>query len=169
MQTLTHQLGHNFGLLHNLRGTAETDPRKYWNKKSAERVYGKLIRHEKIKEGELAVSSSVMDLYSEDASGGILQVLPGPYDIAAIEFGYTDRVTHANGGGVIQLADRSIVKAVNGDIAKLNHFSQCDDNKAALAMDHRCAKYDLGRTPLEVVRNAKATYLNDNLSFIFQT
>lgn len=154
MQTAVHEIGHNFGLNHNFRGSTETDPKKYWNKESALKVYGDVLELDRVNEGEVAVSNSVMDYYSEDAGGGILQAIPGPYDIAAIKFGYTGKIRLAD-GQYVEAKDKSIRSVINDDITKIDRYSQCTDLIAVYGLDPMCSLHDLGRTPVEIVRNAK--------------
>lgn len=154
MQTTVHELGHNFGLNHNFRGSTETDPKKYWTKEAALKVFGKVLEVDRINEGEVAVSNSVMDYYSEDAGGGILQAIPGPYDIAAIKFGYADKIRLAD-GQYVDVKDKSVRTVIKDDITKLDRYSQCTDLIAWYGLDPMCSLHDLGRTPLEIVKNAK--------------
>lgn len=191
MQTLVHEMGHNFGLRHNFRGTAETDPNKFWTYDPAKgednpvvKVYGKEIM-DRIKFKDAAVSNSVMDYYSEDAGGTVLQALPGPYDIAALKFGYTGKVATKAAGAMtdVDTGNKSIRKALNLDAAsaaekqKLDIYSQCVDEKTTnvwgdgegnvyvqYTVDPLCNRFDLGRTPTQIVRDMRNNYA-DSLAF----
>ncbi len=131
--TLLHEMGHNFGLRHNFRGSYDA------------KNFGSKERH----------SSSIME-YSADEDDDAMSV--GPYDIAAIRFGYADAVETTTADQFIRLdPNRSIADNLAEKGRRAREYQFCTDentgiNKGSGAnLDPFCRRFDSGTTALEVV------------------
>lgn len=165
MSTLSHELGHAFGLMHNF--TASTDVANYeFAGEKTERNY-----------------SSIMDYISdiEQHYAG-----PGPYDVMAVRAAYTGLVP-LNPAIVANtaLTDKwkaAGIKIVNDNLISINdavrilgqkslvhftkdtvnprgliqYFAQCTDME--VGTDIMCARFDTGGSPQEIVANKIADY-----------
>ncbi|MFS4458238.1 zinc-dependent metalloprotease [Bdellovibrio sp. HCB2-146] len=136
--TLVHEMGHNFGLRHNF--TASNDSANFMSVEETQ------TKHQ-------VRSSSVMEYssFNEDRL-----VRPGPYDIAAIRFGYADSV-ELNDGKVVAL-DTTKNIAQNLGSNKARSFKFCTDEDVAYSTTPMCQRHDAGVTPLEVVKNIIADH-----------
>lgn len=173
MSTLSHELGHAFGLLHNFTGS--TDVANYeFSGEETNRNY-----------------SSIMDYMSdiEQHYAG-----PGPYDVQAVRAAYTglvpvnpnvqaiDATTLQNLSTKVKAGEIKLVKGSTGllvsidDAVKalgatslihfnkdtvnpknlLQHFAQCHDG--IVGSDIMCARFDNGGSPQEIVQNKIADY-----------
>jgi len=127
MPTLLHEMGHNFGLRHNFRGSYDAanfgDPNE-------------------------RRSSSVMEYSaSEDRESSTV----GPYDIAAIRFGYGEKVLLADDSVVSIDSNVSLEDNIKAKNLKLHAFEFCTDEDQRFAFDPFCKTFDSGTTPMEVV------------------
>lgn len=137
--TLVHEMGHNFGLRHNFM--ASNDSANFMS--VSETATKAQVR-----------SSSVMEYssFNEDRL-----VKPGPYDIAAIRFGYGDSVL-LNNGEVTKLdVKQNISQNLQGKSSELHKYKFCTDDDVS-STDPMCQRHDAGVTPLEVVKNIIADY-----------
>ncbi len=159
--TLSHELGHAFGLLHNF--TASTDKANY-EFKNSQGVAEKTGRN----------YSSIMD-YIADID--MRYNGPGPYDAHAIRAAYTGMVEVASDEVAQTLKDKKInvtadnlistndvvtklvgseplvhftKDTVNKD-GKLKHYAQCDDTNVGQSV--LCARFDSGGSATEIVQN----------------
>lgn len=143
---LLHEMGHNFGLMHNFH--ASNDVANFYTAKETNTK--NTIR-----------ASSVMDY---PGAGDEFPSLPGKYDIAAIRFGYTDRIEITNDPidtvEKIKKAQKQIVsvdpqKSITQNTAgkTLFPYKYCNDTDAYYGLDPMCNPEDAGVTPLEVVNN----------------
>lgn len=167
MSTLSHELGHAFGLLHNFK--ASTDKANYeFNGQNTGRNY-----------------SSIMD-YIADID--MRYRGPGPYDAHAIRAGYTGMV-EANEAkipalktlvdvtpeGLVSMNDvmtkvakrDSLVHFTRDTINKadiLKYYAQCDDTDTLSSV--MCARFDSGGSATEIVQNMindyHRAYINRN-------
>lgn len=165
MSTLSHELGHAFGLLHNFTGSTDKANYEFKGEKT-NRNY-----------------SSIMDYMSdiEQHYAG-----PGPYDVQAVRAAYTGlvplnpdilgdqkqlegitskAVTIVN-GHLISIADVAKVlgksslvhftKDTVNPTGLLEYFAQCSDG--GVGSDIMCARFDNGGSPQEIVANKIADY-----------
>ncbi len=140
MGTLIHEMGHNFGLRHNFM--ASNDVANFWNTE----VTG--TKHQ-------VRSSSVME-YSSFNEDRLIK--PGPYDIAAIRFGYADAVETKDGKVEKLDVNKTIAANMTAKSTQRHEFKFCTDEDVELSIDPMCQRHDAGVTPLEVVRNIIASY-----------
>jgi hypothetical protein len=149
--TLVHELGHNLGLRHNFGGSEDKD--NFYTE--AELKQMGITRQFKY--------SSVMDYGYR--SNNELRIM-GKYDIAALRFGYAEKV---------ELKDRSLVtlaKFRSTPGLELHPYNFCTDEHAGI--NPNCARFDEGTTLTEMVQhhiNAykekyyKRNFRNGRLSF----
>jgi hypothetical protein len=138
--TLVHEMGHNFGLRHNFMASNDSA-----NFMSASDTDTKVqVR-----------SSSVMEYssFNEDRL-----VKPGPYDIAAIRFGYADSVLLSNGDVTPLDTKQTIAQNLQTKKSPLHSYKYCTDEDVSISTDPMCERHDAGVTPLEVVKNIIADY-----------
>lgn len=186
MSTLSHELGHGFGLMHNFKGSTD---RENFDFADASEPTGRNY-------------SSIMD-YMSDAEMSYRG--PGPYDAHAIRAGYTgyvelSKAVLANPGNMqaisnsgVKLIDNKLIQIT--DLLKLvgtdsfvhltkdsmntkgliKHYNQCDDGGQSETV--LCAIFDYGSSATEIVQNKIADYkrsyvLNyfvaDRINFNFQ-
>ncbi len=132
VSTLVHEMGHNFGLMHNFAGSVD------------KANFYKSAKGEKEK-----ATSSIMEYtdFDQDRLGK-----PGLYDIAAIRFGYGDAV-ELKDGKVISLKNPQKSIEANVGLQNIKEFKYCDDLDAGVAINPLCRRFDVGTTPLEVVNH----------------
>lgn len=165
MSTLSHELGHAFGLLHNFRGSMDKANYEFKGEQTG-RNY-----------------SSIMDYISdiEQQYAG-----PGPYDVQAVRAAYTgyvplteaitsnpEQVKNLAAAGVkliegqfISIPDmlkvlnkKSLVHFTKDTLNSkglLKHFEQCSDG--GVAQSALCARFDVGGSAEEIVKNKIADY-----------
>ncbi len=170
MSTLSHELGHAFGLMHNFTGSTDVANYEFADQKEE----GKQTHRN---------YSSIMDYISdiEQHYAG-----PGPYDVHAIRAAYTGLVPlnpeilknqktmdnfKANkidiiNGHLISIADAAKILGKNSLVhftkdtvnttGLLEHYAQCHD--MMVGSDIMCARFDVGGTPQEIVANKIADY-----------
>ena len=130
--TLVHELGHNFGLRHNF--IASTDKANFT--KGAD---GKI----------LAGSSSVMDYNS----GKVRELLePGAYDVAAIRFGYGNKVLLKDGSHAEIKIEKSLAQQIEDRSLDVVKFKFCTDEDVQRT-NPLCQMFDDGENPLAVAKN----------------
>lgn len=145
LPTLLHEMGHNFGLSHNFM--ASTDPLNFHFQDEA-------------REQPIARSSSVMDYASLVVDQ--LEEL-GKYDVAAIRFGYGNKVALAPNREVVALNDLNKSIQENIDTSHPNRemfpFKFCDDYDTGFwATSPLCNRGDTGEDPLILTRRLIAEY-----------
>ena len=186
MSTLSHELGHAFGLMHNFKGS--TDAANYEFADATEKT-GRNY-------------SSIMD-YMSDAE--MAYKGPGPYDMHAIRAGYTGFIELSPGilanpqamaaitGAGVTLLDGHLIHI--NDLMKLTgsssfvhitqdtfnskglvkYYAQCDDGGQGQTV--LCAMFDYGSSASEIVKNkiadykrsyATRYYVADRINFNFQ-
>ncbi len=130
--TLIHEIGHNLGLRHNF--TASNDEANFW---PATKEQSQVVK-----------SSSVMEYpaFNEDRL-----TKPGLYDIAALQYGYYDRITTVD--GQIQTLNTARTIEQNVGSKKIKPYKFCTDEHAYWGLDPMCRRHDAGITPIEVVEN----------------
>lgn len=150
--TLSHELGHAFGLLHNFK--ASTDKANYEFKgETTGRNY-----------------SSIMD-YIGDVD--MIYKGPGPYDAHAIRAAYTgmvevevekkdqlvsiDTIIKATNIPLVHLTKETLNQKENiAGVGTLKFFEQCDDTGTDSSV--MCARFDSGGSATEIMKNLIADY-----------
>ncbi len=138
--TLVHELGHNLGLRHNFQGSE--DRLNFYTEGELAKMG---VKHE-------IPYSSVMDYgYSE------LNLLPtlGKYDIAALRFGYSRKVTTETGATVDVPETLAKLQTEKKDLA-LRDFKYCSDESVDLSAN--CKRFDKGTTLTEIVNHLIESY-----------
>lgn len=166
MSTLSHELGHAFGLLHNFKGSTDQANYAFANEDSGGNEDGKRNY------------SSIMD-YISDVE--MHYAGPGPYDEHAIRAAYTGMVEISEAAkenkqlkSILPITRETLVKMTDvmkiigqrsgvhltkdsiNQLGFLRHFEQCDDSgtlKSAM-----CARHDVGGSASEIVQNLIADY-----------
>jgi hypothetical protein len=143
--TVVHEMGHNFGLRHNFKGS--TDKENFFPADS---------------NGRQSHTSSVMEYVSSDEDN---MITPGMYDIAAIRFGYADSIAQVekqkNGEiKTLQVLKLDPKKSIDENLASSkekinpNKYEYCTDEDARYTQeDPLCQVEDTGTTALETVEN----------------
>lgn len=137
VSTLVHELGHNFGLRHNFIASTDT-PNFVYNEDGT----------------TPSRTSSTMDYQP----GNVNELLtPGPYDVAAIRFGYANKVLLENG----DVKDVNVSEPLNKQMAekslKIKEFKYCTDEDVQ-RVTPLCQRHDDGVTPEEIVTNTIAAF-----------
>jgi hypothetical protein len=143
LATLIHEMGHNFGLRHNFR--ASTDKGNF-----------PTVRHvhsDGTTTDEVVHSSSTME-YTEFSEDRLTTT--GPYDVAAIRYGYANQVELKDGEVIDVDPSLGIAGSVKGK--ELRPYLFCTDEDAWLGNDGLCKMHDTGTTYLEVVKNRIKSY-----------
>ena len=125
--TLIHEMGHNIGLRHNFKGS---------------------IDKENFSSGGKVKTSSIME-YTTFSQEELLEA--GPYDVAAVRFGYAERVELSDRSVQAIDSQKPLASSLEGKYLKRYLF--CTDEDRFLSMDPLCNYHDAGTTPLEVVQN----------------
>ncbi len=143
--TLSHELGHAFGLLHNFKGSTDKANYEFKGEKETGRNY-----------------SSIMD-YIADIDMNYQG--PGPYDAHAIRAAYTGMVETVtedklvaidNVAGALKIPLVHFTKGTVNPLGLLKNYEQCDDG--GLATSVLCAQFDSGGSATEIVQNLIADY-----------
>ncbi len=166
MSTLSHELGHAFGLLHNFKGS--TDKANYeFDQQHTGRNY-----------------SSIMD-YIGDID--MHYAGPGPYDLHAIRAAYTGLVQISEDASKIAAisqaipvsedklvkmtdirnlsgiaSDNQLTKDSLNKLGFLKYYEQCDDSDVRESA--MCARFDVGGSASEIVENYIQDYSRGYLS-----
>ena len=166
MSTLSHELGHAFGLLHNFKGSTDKANYVFSNEDSGGNEDGNRNY------------SSIMD-YIGDVE--MHYAGPGPYDEHAIRAAYTGMVelseaAKENKGlkSIIPISRETLVKMTDvmkiigqrsgvhltkdsiNQLGFLRHFEQCDDSGTLSSA--MCARFDVGGSASEIITNLIADY-----------
>jgi hypothetical protein len=166
MSTLSHELGHAFGLLHNFKGSTDKANYVFANEDSG----GSEDGHRNY--------SSIMD-YIGDVE--MHYAGPGPYDEHAIRAAYTGMVELSEEAknnkqltSIIPVSRETLVKMTDvmkiigqrsgvhltkdsiNQLGLLRHFEQCDDSGTLTSA--MCARFDVGGSASEIVQNLIADY-----------
>ena len=124
LSTLIHEMGHNFGLRHNFYGSYDQT-----NYKKIKTVFN---------EKTISKSSSVMEYpaWDDDQLNEA-----GPYDIAAIRYGYANQVELSD-GSLLSLKSNQNLKSL-----PLKPYLFCTDEDAILGLTPLCRMNDSGSSP----------------------
>lgn len=166
MSTLSHELGHAFGLLHNFKGSTDKANYVFANEDTGGNEDG--YRN----------YSSIMD-YIGDVE--MHYAGPGPYDEHAIRAAYTGMVElskeakdNKNLKAILPITRETLVKMTDvmnligqrsgvhltkdsiNQLGFLRHFEQCDDSGTLSSA--MCARFDVGGSASEIVTNLIADY-----------
>lgn len=145
MSTLSHELGHAFGLLHNFKGSIDRANYEFKGQPATGRNY-----------------SSIMD-YIADIDMNYQG--PGPYDAHAIRAAYTGLVESATVDKLVSIDDMvkelktplvHFTKDTLNPLRKIKHYEQCDDSDTLSSTI--CARFDSGGSASEIVQNLIADY-----------
>lgn len=150
LATLIHEMGHNLGLRHNFKGSVDKD--------NFPEIEFRLP--DGSTEKRVVRSSSIME-YTSLEEDRLTEA--GPYDIAAIRFGYADRVKLADGTIAKVNTQKSLDEQFGlqqGKFGNLAPYQFCTDEDTFLGYDAMCRLHDAGVTPLEVVEIAIASTEN---------
>ncbi|MFW7377209.1 MAG: zinc-dependent metalloprotease [Oligoflexus sp.] len=146
ISTLVHEFGHNFGLTHNFRGSADYD-----NFRRDENGVP-LVR-----------STSVMDYADRDSDRGIEL---GTYDVAAIRYAYYQAVEVDGGDGSYEVVDISrpfndirdvsaVLRDKGFDPNARRHYKYCWDYNIEEGempqVEPDCRRWDQGSNPIQAV------------------
>lgn len=167
MSTLSHELGHAFGLLHNFKSSTDKVNYEFPDEKNPTQLE-KTGRN----------YSSIMD-YIADID--MKYVGPGPYDAHALRAAYTGMVEvsdevkkdaniakklGASTSGLVAINNvakalgyKSLVHFTKGTVNKkglLKYYEQCSDG--GIAESSMCAQFDSGGNATEIVKNLIADY-----------
>lgn len=139
---LLHEIGHNLGLRHNFKGSAD------WRN-----FYGPV----NFKNGNNSMklqweSSSIMDYLPFEK---LNMTYPGKYDVAALQWAYAGKVTKEDEKTVVAVKDDKPILAQVPDIRK---FMYCSDEHDFLNTDPLCSKFDAGATPTDIAANLIMEY-----------
>jgi hypothetical protein len=177
MSTLSHELGHAFGLLHNFKASTDKENYEFPGEKNTGRNY-----------------SSIMDYISDIDQH---YAGPGPYDAHAIRAAYTGyvelskaliensaaiekiksagvqlingRLIHVNDAAKLMGTDSFVhfTKETLNKIGVIKHYEQCSDGGTFSSI--MCNRFDTGGSATEIVNNMIAdysrTYANRNYVF----
>lgn len=154
-QLILHELGHTLGLNHNFRGSQHLTPEQLQNPDIAKQT---------------TLSGSVMDYMplnlgpDKEHQGPYYITEPGPYDIWAIEYGYSAAAPDA-------AAEKARLAAIAGRShePQLAFANDADDMRyAGKSIDPRAMIYDMSSDPIaygskrcELVRQATAKLLQE--------
>ena len=137
ISTLIHEMGHNFGLMHNFAGSV--DKANFYTPAK----------------GEIEMSTSSIMEYTNFDQQRLNK--PGLYDIAAIRFGYANAI-ELKGGKIVALNNPQASIDTNVGLQNIKEFKYCDDIDAEVSINPLCRRFDVGTTPLEVVNHFIAEY-----------
>ncbi len=154
LDTLLHELGHNFGLRHNFAGSADKEN------------FGKDTKEHK------HVTASIMDYMGAIASP--VKKL-GAYDVAAIRFAYNGEIQIAGTSGESHnhFVRINPNKTIDQNMKELGltarNFEFCTDeqnnrNPYAFTDKALCIVWDTGSDPVEIVKNV-ITEVNAKIAF----
>ena len=160
--TLLHEMGHNFGLAHNFKGSLDKD--NYWESvdeiKNIFPVFSKIQKHfPSIDKTENICCSSIMDYIPSTHKA---TPLPGKYDLAVLKFLYLNRLelkkTPESSEDFLSLnipEDPLKQKSLSSQTdlsSKMKNYLYCADKPLrGENEDFLCLLYDYGSSPLETV------------------
>jgi len=152
--TLLHEIGHNFGLRHNFAGSLDK---------------ANFLTPEQAQSDSQIVSSSVME-YKDSLDKGLNVV--GPYDIAAIRYGYAGKVEVQNMlSAVPSITELDENKSISAQLAsgtKLKKYLYCTDEDFHYNLDPICLQRDSGTNPLEIAEHIISDYWQDYILLNFR-
>lgn len=138
LSTLIHEMGHNFGLRHNF--LASTDKENFIKSKT---IFGEEV---------LAQTSSIME-YTDWDHDRLTRT--GPYDIAALQYGYANQVA-LKGNSLMTLDNEHsmefLLNQQGKNLSDLKPYKFCTDETAYLGLDVLCKQHDAGTNPSEIAK-----------------
>lgn len=133
--TLIHEVGHNLGLRHNFAGSEDKD--NFYSKNELEDLGVNT---------DLGSPYASMMEYSKSEITGLR--VPGKYDIAALRYGYEQKV---------ELADGSVVPVTKKPAElSLKAFEYCSDE--GVALNPNCNRFDEGSGYIEIANSLIDSY-----------
>lgn len=134
--TLIHEVGHNLGLRHNFAGSEDKD--NFYSKEELKRLGV---------DSEFGSPYASMMEYTKSEITGLR--VPGKYDIAALRYGYLQKV---------ELQDGSIVPvtAKPTELTTLKTFEYCSDE--GVALNPNCNRFDEGVGYVEIANSIIDSY-----------
>lgn len=148
--TTVHELGHNFSLRHNFKGSVDKANFPVVEDVSVPNSNpkdGYKLAYIKLADGVAKqMTSSIMEYVTQEGQ----QLMPGLYDIAAIRWIYGESVEKKDGTLVKVKTEKPIEQQVSK--AELKPFEFCTDEQRILVTDPMCNSFDKGTTVKETVR-----------------
>ena len=157
LHTILHEMGHNFGLAHNFKASAD-HVNYYQSVDEIQAIFPNINMDSK----EIAQSSSVMDYLRDDKT---MMNFLGKYDLAALRYLYFDEIELKDGGfaSLNTNSDLKQQKPLNEKILekRKNYFHCSHDviksatgkNKLTEPIASMCEPFDHGRNPGEIVQD----------------
>ncbi|MCB0407192.1 MAG: zinc-dependent metalloprotease [Bdellovibrionales bacterium] len=154
MATLTHELGHNFGLSHNFASSNDKD--NFWTAEEVKDNFGLDLKERGLNEDALK-TASIMEYMPSTHDENIV---PGKYDIAALRYAYTGSVVSKSSGLPKRIPDlkKSLEENFGREMTDVQTYRYCDDFDAFIGHDPLCIRHDFGTTPAEIATNFIADY-----------
>ncbi|OQW49026.1 MAG: hypothetical protein A4S09_12700 [Proteobacteria bacterium SG_bin7] len=167
LATLVHELGHNLGLRHNFKGSA--DKPNFWSDDWIKANMPGTLNAD--------LGSSIMDY---ESPAGEALYLPGKYDVAALLFGYGNKIIKASGFKESTIDPKETVNlnpnmSIERNLVDLKmsekhirKFAYCTDEDVNGYIDPLCNLNDKGTTPLESTLHYMALLENNMALYGFR-